>query len=72
MTTDSKHAAPIAENILARNFQASTSDIKHVGDITYIPTKQGWLNLAYRQGQSVCISESQKNTPSTWSYSEHE
>jgi putative transposase len=46
MTTDSKHAAPIAENILARDFQASTSDIKYVGDITYIPTKQGWLYLA--------------------------
>ena len=45
-TTDSNHNLPIAPNILDRDFQASTPDTKYVGDITYIPTQQGWLYLA--------------------------
>ena len=45
-TTDSNHKLPIAPNILNRDFYASTSDQKYVGDITYIPTNEGWLYLA--------------------------
>lgn len=45
-TTDSRHGNPIAENVLAREFQADLPDHKWVVDITYIPTDQGWLYLA--------------------------
>jgi len=45
-TTDSNHNLPIAPNILNRDFYASAPDEKYVGDITYIPTSQGWLYLA--------------------------
>lgn len=46
MTTDSNHNLPIAPNILNRDFYASSPDEKYVGDITYIPTSEGWLYLA--------------------------
>lgn len=46
MTTDSNHNLPIAPNILNRDFYASSVDEKYVGDITYIPTSEGWLYLA--------------------------
>jgi len=45
-TTDSNHNYPIAPNILNRDFYASAPDEKYVGDITYIPTSEGWLYLA--------------------------
>jgi len=37
---------PIAANILNRDFYASNPNEKYVGDITYIPTGEGWLYLA--------------------------
>ena len=46
MTTDSNHNLPIAPNILNRDFYASKVNEKYVGDITYIPTSEGWLYLA--------------------------
>ena len=48
-TTDSTHADPIAENRLARRFAlAAVPAVDHVwvGDMTYIPMRAGWLNLA--------------------------
>ena len=45
-TTDSNHNLPIAPNILNRDFYASNPNEKWVGDITYIPTGEGWLYLA--------------------------
>lgn len=48
-TTDSKHPNPIAENILARTFDpAVIGGLNRVwaGDITYVPTREGWLYLA--------------------------
>jgi transposase InsO family protein len=45
-TTDSKHSHPIAENLLARDFVRIASDQAWVGDITYVPTVEGWLYLA--------------------------
>jgi transposase InsO family protein len=45
-TTDSNHNLPIANNILNRDFYSGTPDTKYVGDITYIPTNEGWLYLA--------------------------
>ena len=44
-TTNSKHANPIAQNVLERKFDASKPDQKWVGDITYLPTLEGWLYL---------------------------
>jgi putative transposase len=46
VTTDSAHDLTIAPNLLGRNFVASAPDRAWVGDITYIPTDEGWLFLA--------------------------
>jgi len=46
VTTDSNHDMPIAENLLARTFDAETPDTRWTGDITYIWTREGWLYLA--------------------------
>jgi len=45
-TTDSKHALPIAENLLSRQFTPEAPDRVWSGDITYIQTGEGWLYLA--------------------------
>jgi putative transposase len=45
-TTDSNHSLPIAENKLQKNFIASKPNEVWTGDITYIPTQEGWLYLA--------------------------
>jgi len=45
-TTDSRHAFPIASNILARQFAQAAPDVAWVTDITYIATGEGWLYLA--------------------------
>ena len=46
VTTDSKHALPIAPNLLDRQFDVARPDQVWVGDITYIATDEGWLFLA--------------------------
>ena len=45
-TTDSNHAHPLAQNVLARDFTADKANQKWVADITYIATLEGWLYLA--------------------------
>jgi transposase InsO family protein len=45
-TTDSDHDHPIAPNVLERNFEAKAPNEAWVGDVTYIPTGEGWLYLA--------------------------
>ena len=48
-TTDSTHGHPIHPNHLKRNFSvAEVEDVDQVwvGDITYVPTREGWLYLA--------------------------
>jgi len=45
-TTDSRHAQPIAPNLLKRNFTADGPNRAWVTDITYLHTNQGWLYLA--------------------------
>ncbi len=46
VTTNSDHTLAIAENILNRDFAADRPNRKWAADITYIPTKMGWLYLA--------------------------
>lgn len=45
-TTDSDHARPLAENLLARQFDVTNPTPAWVSDITYIATREGWLYLA--------------------------
>lgn len=45
-TTDSRHGLPIAPNLLDRNFAVAAPNRVWAGDITYIPTEEGWLFLA--------------------------
>jgi len=45
-TTDSNHDLPVADNLLDRQFDPSQANEAWVADITYIPTREGWLYLA--------------------------
>ena len=45
-TTDSRHGYRIAPNLLARDFHVDAVDRVWAGDITYVPTREGWLYLA--------------------------
>jgi putative transposase len=45
-TTDSNHDLPVAENLLDRQFSPSGANETWLADITYIPTREGWLYLA--------------------------
>ena len=49
VTTDSNHAFPISQNVLNRKYQVEAVaglNRAWAGDITYVPTAQGWLYLA--------------------------
>jgi transposase InsO family protein len=46
VTTDSKHSMPVAQNHMAQQFEPTKPNEKWTADITYIPTKEGWLYLA--------------------------
>ena len=46
VTTDSKHAHPVAPNVLKRNFVAEGPNQKWLADLTYVPTDEGWLYVA--------------------------
>lgn len=45
-TTDSRHALPVAANVLNRGFDAPAPNTKWAADITYIGTHEGWVYLA--------------------------
>ena len=45
-TTDSQHTRAMAPNVLNRHFAVNHAQPAWAGDITYIPTRDGWLYLA--------------------------
>lgn len=45
-TTDSNHSMPVAGNVLGRQFEPERPNTSWVADVTYIPTREGWLYLA--------------------------
>lgn len=46
VTTNSKHRYPVAQNLVARCFEAARPNLVWVSDITYVRTIEGWLYLA--------------------------
>jgi putative transposase len=46
VTTDSRHDHPVAPNRLDRQFAVAAPNTAWVADISYIPTREGWLYLA--------------------------
>lgn len=46
LTTHSAHDHPVAPNVLQRDFSATRPNVKWLTDITYVPTREGWLYLA--------------------------
>ena len=46
VTTDSRHALPVAENLVARDFTPTAPNQVWTSDITYLWTDEGWLYLA--------------------------
>jgi transposase InsO family protein len=46
ITTDSRKSRFPAKNLLEQDFSAEQCDEKWVADVTYIPTREGWLFLA--------------------------
>ena len=45
-TTNSKHALPVAENLLKQDFRVEAPNEVWVSDLTYVPTEEGWLYCA--------------------------
>jgi transposase InsO family protein len=46
ITTDSRKSHKPADNVLNQEFSATRRNEKWVADVTYIPTREGWLFLA--------------------------
>jgi transposase InsO family protein len=63
-TTDSDHHLPVADNLLDRQFNPSEANEAWVADITYIPTREGWLYLA-------AVEELYSRKVVGWSMAEH-
>ena len=45
-TTDSNHPHPVAPNVSGRAFDPDEPNASWVADVTYVPTREGWLDLA--------------------------
>lgn len=45
-TTDAGHARPVADNRLDRDFTPACPNAAWSADITYVPTREGWVYLA--------------------------
>ena len=53
-TTHSAHTLPVAENVLGQVFAPTRPNAVWTGDITYIPTDEGWLYLAGLKDVFTC------------------
>jgi putative transposase len=53
-TTDSTHALPVAVNVLAQTFATRRPNEAWVTDITYVPTVEGWLDVAGVEDLYTC------------------
>jgi transposase InsO family protein len=66
VTTDSTHADPMAPNRLARRFDVNGVALNQVwvGDITYIPTREGFLYLStvLDLGSRRCVGWAMRDT----------
>ena len=62
-TTDSNHRHPVAANVLNQEFEQPRPNAVWVSDITYIPTREGWLYLA-------CVLDLYSRKVVGWSMSE--
>ncbi len=71
VTTDSSHSYSIAENLLNRKFNVEETSRAWVSDLTYIPTKEGWIylttviDLADRKVIGWSLSETMKACETT-------
>jgi transposase InsO family protein len=45
-TTDTDHDLPVADNLLGQQVDPESPNESWVADITYVPTREGWLYLA--------------------------
>ena len=65
-TTTSQHDDPIAPNLLARQFDVNGVAVNRVwvADLTYIPTREGWLYLAtvLDLGSRRCVGWAMRDT----------
>lgn len=65
-TTNSNHNEPIAPNLLARQFDVNSVAVNRVwvADLTYIPTREGWLYLAtvLDLGSRRCVGWAMRDT----------
>jgi putative transposase len=62
-TTNSRHALPVASNVLGRQFKPCELDAAWCSDITYLATNEGWLYLA-------CVMDLASRRIVGWSMSE--
>jgi putative transposase len=66
LTTDSGHDDPIAPNLLDRQFDVNGVRLNRVwvSDITYVPTREGWLYLAavVDLGSRRCVGWAMRDT----------
>jgi transposase InsO family protein len=46
VTTDSRNTKDVSPNLIRRRFRVKRPNVCWLGDITYIPTREGWLYLA--------------------------
>ena len=55
-TTHSNHSDPIAPNVVQRQFEPSAPNEVWAGDVTYIPTHEGWAYLAILLASARAVS----------------
>ena len=68
-TTDSKHALPVAPNVLARQFNPAAPNLAYASDITYIHTDAGstWLSCSTCSGAKFWDGQWRRACRPPWS-----